>query len=95
MTPTTETATCPRCGTERLPDAAFCEECAYDFQGSEGEPAHHTIRAAATPDTTPAGDESPLDTGWTGRPTAPPAGRSVADRNLAPPATEPEGSAQP
>jgi uncharacterized OB-fold protein len=73
MTRTTETGSCPRCGAQRLPDAAFCEECAYDFQGAVAEPAHHTIRAAATPDTAPAGEESPLDTGWTGPSTAPPA----------------------
>ena len=61
---------CPRCGADRLPGALFCEECAFEFAGG-GEPAQHTIRSAATPDTAPAGEESPLDTGWTGGHAAP------------------------
>jgi len=102
MTPSPEARTCPRCGAERLPDASFCEECAYDFQGAPTEPAHHTIRAAATPDTDAAGEESPLDTGWTGRPTTPPPappsdGRVAAPggRATAPGGTEHEGDAHP
>jgi len=64
-----EEGACPRCGTPRLPDAVFCEECAHDFTGSHrGTPAEHTVRSAATPDIGAGGDESPLDTGWTGGP---------------------------
>ena len=95
MTPSPEARTCPRCGAERLPDASFCEECAYDFQGAPAEPAHHTIRAAATPDTAAAGEESPLDTGWTGRPTAPPGASSPGGHLGTPDGTEPEGGVHP
>ncbi len=89
------TGTCPRCSAERLPDASFCEECAHDFTGAPAEPAHHTIRAAATPDTAAAGEESPLDTGWTGRPAAPPAGSPHGKQPAAADGTDPEGVANP
>ncbi|MGI8717632.1 MAG: zinc-ribbon domain-containing protein [Lapillicoccus sp.] len=67
MTQVHEAGACPRCGTERLPGAVFCEQCAHDFTGEHrGTTARHTVRSAATPDIEPLGDESPLDTGWTG-----------------------------
>ncbi len=64
--------TCPACATARQPDAVFCEECGYDFTGAAPlAPA----RASAESQTrvlpglsagTAAGEESPLDVGWTG-----------------------------
>ncbi len=78
--PTPET--CPMCGAERTVDAVFCEGCGHDFLGgaqpltgltpptaTETQTRHAPVRAK----TAEAGEESPLDVGWTG-----PVGRGVA-----------------
>ncbi|WP_278247761.1 PP2C family serine/threonine-protein phosphatase [Intrasporangium flavum] len=70
---------CPSCGTANPADATFCEACGTELtasmlgtglpQASAPEPA---VAVAATPQTAPAGEESPLDVGWTGAvPSAP------------------------
>jgi serine/threonine protein phosphatase PrpC len=57
--PVAVSATCPRCGAERIPGATFCEACAFEFlEGPAG--------AAAVSGVEKPGDESPLDVGWTG-----------------------------
>lgn len=64
--------TCPSCGAERAPDASFCEECGHDFTGGVAAPtvpaaAESQVRQApARAQTAAAGEESPLDLGWTG-----------------------------
>lgn len=79
---------CPACGAERAEDAAFCEACGHDFasptpgadQGTVSSPppvAAGETQARHTPvrqETAQAGEESPLDVGWTG----PVAGGAVA-----------------
>ena len=79
----TEATTCPVCGAHHDSGAGFCEACGADLLGGTHRiPAGRTsaqlgepLVAAATPQTAPAGDESPLDVGWTGvvpsEPTAP------------------------
>jgi serine/threonine protein phosphatase PrpC len=82
----TEATTCPVCGAPHDAGAGFCEACGADLLGGRAStglptgqtsaPAGGTLVTAATPQTAPAGDESPLDVGWTGvvasGPTAPP-----------------------
>lgn len=88
MTNPTPGAPCPSCGAERVPDALFCEQCGHDFAAGsatsrgvdtlpdvapDSETAPRPV--PATPVTARAGEESPLDVGWTGpiaaRPTGP------------------------
>ncbi len=62
---------CPACGADRMPDAAFCEACGLDFATSalppEGAITQAAPRQAHAPAVTAAaGEESPLDVGWTG-----------------------------
>lgn len=66
---------CPACGTANQADSTFCEACGADLvvaaRASNGDqpPADvsdGTVLASATPQTAPAGEESPLDVGWTG-----------------------------
>ncbi len=70
--PTEATApgTCPACGSPHDPGASFCEACGADLDGDSApllpQASDPTIGAAATPQTAPAGEESPLDVGWTG-----------------------------
>ena len=75
-TPTTAdepsgTLLCPACGADRTLEAAFCEACGLDFASSalapEGAVGQTMPRQAHAPAVTAAaGDESPLDVGWTG-----------------------------
>jgi serine/threonine protein phosphatase PrpC len=77
------TTTCPVCGAPHDAGAGFCEACGADLLGGTpgpptGQPAAPVadgLLTAATPQTAPAGHESPLDVGWTGvvasSPTAP------------------------
>ena len=67
--------TCPACGAERAADAAFCEECGHDFGADTPTPAtapvgttgeSQTRHAPVRAQTAAAGEESPLDLGWTG-----------------------------
>ncbi|MGV1009271.1 MAG: protein phosphatase 2C domain-containing protein [Dermatophilaceae bacterium] len=65
-------STCPACGAARAPDALFCEECGFDIAGGDTQaaatPASET-QTRQTPgraQTAAAGEESPLDVGWTG-----------------------------
>ena len=61
--------TCPTCGTPHDAGAAFCEACGNDLPGADSDRSGDgdgTLVAAATPQTAPAGDESPMDIGWTG-----------------------------
>jgi serine/threonine protein phosphatase PrpC len=61
------TLTCPVCGAPHDAGASFCEACGADLTGqATGVPTEETLVASATPQTAPAGEESPLDTGWTG-----------------------------
>ena len=63
----TGTLTCPVCGAPHDAGASFCEACGADLTGHDpGAPTDETLVATATPQTAPAGEESPLDTGWTG-----------------------------
>ncbi|EWT04364.1 serine/threonine protein phosphatase [Intrasporangium chromatireducens Q5-1] len=63
----TGTLTCPVCGAPHDAGASFCEACGADLTGhAPGAPSDDTLVATATPQTAPAGEESPLDTGWTG-----------------------------
>ncbi|HEX2706161.1 MAG TPA: protein phosphatase 2C domain-containing protein, partial [Candidatus Lustribacter sp.] len=60
---------CPACGATTAPDSAFCEACGADLAGGAARlapPGETTVLAAATPVTSHAGEESPLDVGWTG-----------------------------
>ncbi|WP_347354007.1 protein phosphatase 2C domain-containing protein [Intrasporangium sp.] len=58
---------CPSCGAAHDPGASFCEACGADLTGhASALTTPDPLVAAATPQTAPAGDESPLDTGWTG-----------------------------
>ena len=68
---------CPACGTANPAGASFCEACGADLNATNGwgapvgtDPPDDTVVASATPQTAPAGEESPLDVGWTG-PVAP------------------------
>ena len=66
---TAPSRTCPACGTANSAESSFCEACGADLvvltapapAASDG-----TVLASATPQTAPAGEESPLDVGWTG-----------------------------
>lgn len=64
--------TCPACGAERAPDASFCEQCGHDFTDGAAAPVaaastETQVRQTAAPaQTAAAGEESPLDVGWTG-----------------------------
>jgi serine/threonine protein phosphatase PrpC len=67
------TVTCPSCGADADAEASFCEACGADLTGGATEAAateaaasEEPELAAATPQTAPAGAESPLDVGWTG-----------------------------
>ncbi|MDN5795918.1 MAG: protein phosphatase 2C domain-containing protein [Intrasporangium sp.] len=58
---------CRSCGAPHDAGASFCEACGADLTGNAA--AARTLdplASAATPQTAPPGDESPLDTGWTG-----------------------------
>ena len=69
---------CPTCGTENDAGATFCEACGADIApagspapgvSTSGAPASGLgggVGGLATPQTAPAGEESPLDVGWTG-----------------------------
>ncbi|WP_020145178.1 protein phosphatase 2C domain-containing protein [Terracoccus sp. 273MFTsu3.1] len=66
---------CPVCGTANQADSTFCEACGADLvvaaRASNGaqppvDVSDGTVLASATPQTAPAGEESPLDVGWTG-----------------------------
>ncbi len=66
---------CPACGAARAPDALFCEQCGHDFAGgatpatatSAGPNAEtQTRQTPGRAQTAVAGEESPLDVGWTG-----------------------------
>ncbi len=64
-------ARCSACGADRVPDAAFCEACGMDFATSspppEGAITEVLPRQTHAPAVTAAaGEESPLDVGWTG-----------------------------
>lgn len=61
--------TCPACGSPHDAGASFCEACGADLDAgpaTAAPPSDDTVVAAATPQTAPAGEESPLDVGWTG-----------------------------
>lgn len=65
------TLACPACGTPYAAGASFCEACGADLApagaGQGASPAaYDTVVSPATPQTAPAGEESPLDVGWTG-----------------------------
>lgn len=65
------TLACPACGTPHAAGASFCEACGADLApagGGQGASpaAYDTVVSPATPQTAPAGEESPLDVGWTG-----------------------------
>ena len=73
--PPAAAGTCPACGAERAADAAFCEECGHDFGADTPTPAtapvgttgeSQTRHAPVRAQTAAAGEESPLDLGWTG-----------------------------
>ncbi|GAA1888521.1 protein phosphatase 2C domain-containing protein [Lapillicoccus jejuensis] len=67
MSVTTEAGTCPACGASYGVGAQFCEACGTDFTGgAAGAPAAATRTVPADPVTAEAGEESPLDVGWTG-----------------------------
>ena len=66
---------CPACGTANPAESSFCEACGADLvvaaRAATGTPpaapaSDGTVLASATPLTAPAGEESPLDVGWTG-----------------------------
>jgi serine/threonine protein phosphatase PrpC len=64
---------CPVCGTANPAGASFCEACGADLHAGVGSApvgapgaADDTVIASAPPQTAPAGEESPLDVGWTG-----------------------------
>jgi serine/threonine protein phosphatase PrpC len=63
---------CPTCGTANAAGASFCEACGTDLSAPASGPrlpqatGDGTVLASATPQTAPAGEESPLDVGWTG-----------------------------
>lgn len=66
---------CPACGTANPAESSFCEACGADLvvaaRAATGTPpaappSDGTVLASATPQTAPAGEESPLDVGWTG-----------------------------
>lgn len=60
---------CPACGSLHDPGASFCEACGADLAGDPvvaAQASDGTVTATATPQTAPAGEESPLDVGWTG-----------------------------
>jgi serine/threonine protein phosphatase PrpC len=60
---------CPACGSPHDPAASFCEACGADLDGdpaAAADPSGGPVLAPATPQTAPAGEESPLDVGWTG-----------------------------
>jgi serine/threonine protein phosphatase PrpC len=63
---------CAVCGAVNDPGASFCEECGADISAGAGHPA------SAPAQTAPAGEESPLDVGWTG-PVVPQSGPAPAD----------------
>jgi len=66
---------CPVCGTANPADSSFCEACGADLvvaarAAAPAPPAaadlDGSLVAPAPPQTAPAGEESPLDVGWTG-----------------------------
>jgi hypothetical protein len=66
---------CPACGAANPADSTFCEACGADLvvaarASNVAEPpvdvSDGPVLASATPQTAPAGEESPLDVGWTG-----------------------------
>lgn len=63
-------ATCPSCGTPYEVGSAFCEACGADLPAATSRDDdvadEGPLVAAATPQTAAAGEESPLDVGWTG-----------------------------
>ncbi len=66
-------STCPACGADRAAEALFCEQCGHDFAGTTGPEATTSASAETQTRQTPgraqtavAGEESPLDVGWTG-----------------------------
>ena len=69
----TMASTCPACGAGRAPDALFCEQCGHDFTGAApaqaattASPETQTRQTPGRAQTAVAGEESPLDVGWTG-----------------------------
>ena len=81
---------CPRCGTPSDAESSFCEACGSDLaprtatgaasEAGPGDSREAAVLVAATPQTAPAGEESPLDVGWTGPvPTAPSRGHETVD----------------
>jgi serine/threonine protein phosphatase PrpC len=71
----TASRACPACGTANPAESSFCEACGADLvvaaRAATGTPppaatSDGTVLASATPQTAPAGEESPLDVGWTG-----------------------------
>jgi len=86
---------CPACGTPNPADSSFCEACGADLvvtaRASAGADPGATeatgpgsgdgpVMASAAPQTAPAGEESPLDVGWTGA--VPVAPEAAADDEL-------------
>ncbi|GAA1992448.1 protein phosphatase 2C domain-containing protein [Terrabacter lapilli] len=68
---------CPVCGTDNPADSSFCEACGADLvvtaraatapaDGAAAASDGPVMASSATPQTAPAGEESPLDVGWTG-----------------------------
>lgn len=66
---------CPACGAATEAGATFCEACGADLVASHrttalaagaSPAAYAPVVDSATPRTAPAGEESPLDVGWTG-----------------------------
>jgi serine/threonine protein phosphatase PrpC len=64
---------CPACGTANPGEASFCEACGADLDATGAASVlppptdeDDSVFATAAPQTAPAGEESPLDVGWTG-----------------------------
>lgn len=82
---TTGPETCPACGSPHDVGASFCEACGADLAGdpvvaAQASDGAVAASAAATPQTAPAGEESPLDVGWTGPVAAPPTDEAAPPR---------------
>ena len=75
VAPPTASRDCPACGTANPAESTFCEACGADlvvaarvWNGTQppADASDGAVLASATPQTAPAGEESPLDVGWTG-----------------------------